>query len=76
DAQVAALAMGAHPFKVLQLHWHSTDWRPLMDKLGIDWKMYWQEYEKDLDAIRKGESEGLTWADADEPVLNTMVKTV
>jgi heterodisulfide reductase subunit B len=36
DSQVAALAMGAHPFLVLQLHWHSTDWRPLLEKLGID----------------------------------------
>lgn len=68
DAQIAAMAMGAHPFRVLQLHWHSTDWRPFVEKLGIDWEYYWAEYEKDLDAIRSGESEGLTWEDADEPI--------
>ncbi len=68
DAQVAALAMGAHPFRVVQLHWHSTDWRPLMDKLGIDWKHHWAEFEADLEDIRSGKKEGLTWADADAPI--------
>ena len=68
DAQVAALAMGAHPFRVLQLHWHSTDWRPMLEKLGIDWQRYWEEFEADLDAIRRGEKAGLTWEDADTPI--------
>lgn len=68
DAQVAALAMGAHPFRVLQLHWHSTDWRPMMKKLGIDWEYYWHEFEADLEAIRRGEKPGLTWEDADAPI--------
>ncbi len=69
DAQVAAMAMGAHPFRVLQLHWHSTDWRPLMEKLGIDWQRYWEEFQEDLDAIRRGEKPGLTWEDADQPIV-------
>ena len=69
DAQVAALAMGAHPFRVLQLHWHSTDWRPLLEKLGIDWRRHWEEFEADLEAIRKGEKPGLTWEDADQPIF-------
>jgi heterodisulfide reductase subunit B len=68
DAQVAALAMGAHPFRVIQLHWHSTDWRPMMEKLGIDWELHWQEFEEDLEAIRRGEKAGLTWEDADQPI--------
>jgi len=68
DAQVAAMAMGAHPFRVLQLHWHSTDWRPLMEKLGIDWQTHWMEFQKDLEAIRHGEKEGITWEDADRPI--------
>ncbi|RMF29210.1 MAG: heterodisulfide reductase subunit B [Chloroflexi bacterium] len=68
DAQVAALAMGAHPFRVLQLHWHSTDWRPMLEKLGIDWQRHWEEFEADLDAIRRGEKAGLTWEDADVPI--------
>lgn len=70
DAQVAALALGAHPFRVLQLHWHSTDWRPLMEKLGIAWEQYWEEFQEDLDAIRRGEKAGLTWEDAEQPVLS------
>lgn len=69
DAQVAALALGAHPFRVVQLHWHSTDWRPLMEKLGIDWQQHWSEFEEDLAAIRSGAKPGLTWADADAVVL-------
>ena len=64
DAQVAALAMGAHPFRVVQLHWHSTDWRPLMDKLGIEWERYWEEFQEDLVAIERGEKL-MTWEDAD-----------
>jgi heterodisulfide reductase subunit B len=64
DAQVAALAMGAHPFRVVQLHWHSTDWRPLMEKLGIDWEYYWEEFQEDLEAIRRGEML-MTWEKAD-----------
>ncbi len=64
DAQIAALAMGAHPFRVVQLHWHSTDWRPLMEKLGIDWEYYWNEFQEDLEAIRRGEAL-MTWEKAD-----------
>lgn len=40
DSQVAALAMGAHPFRVVQLHWHATDCRPLLEKMGIDWERH------------------------------------
>jgi heterodisulfide reductase subunit B len=68
DAQVVALSMGAHPFRVVQFHWHSTDWRPFLEKLGIDWQKYWDEFQGDLDAIRAGTISGVTWADADQPV--------
>ena len=54
DAQVAALAMGAHPFRVVQFHWHSTDWRPFLEKLGINWQKYWDEFQGDLDADPRG----------------------
>jgi heterodisulfide reductase subunit B len=69
DAQVAALAMGAHPFRVVQFHWHSTDWRPFLEKLGIDYQKYWDEFQGDLDEIRAGTKSGVTWADADKPVV-------
>ena len=68
DAQVAALAMGAHPFRVVQFHWHSTDWRPFLEKLGINWQKYWDEFQDDLDQIRAGTKSGITWQDADTPI--------
>ncbi|HET9908833.1 MAG TPA: heterodisulfide reductase-related iron-sulfur binding cluster [Anaerolineales bacterium] len=71
DAQVAALAMGAHPFRVVQFHWHSTDWRPFLEKLGINWQKYWDEFQGDLDAIRAGTKSGITWQDADQPIALT-----
>ena len=64
EAQFAALAMGAHPYRVCQLHWHSTDYRPLLEKMGIDWEKAWAEFESDLDRLRSGEAQFLTWDDA------------
>jgi heterodisulfide reductase subunit B len=61
DAQFAALAMGAHPYRVVQLHWHSTDYRPLLQKMGIDWQARWAEFERDVEMIKNGEIESLTW---------------
>ncbi len=65
EAQFAALAMGAHPFKVCQLHWHSTNYRPLLEKMGIDWQKAWHEFEEDAKRLERGEQEFLTWADVD-----------
>ncbi len=65
DAQFAALAMGAHPYRVCQLHWHSTDYRPLLEKMGIDWEAAWIEFEKDLKRLEANEIEYLTWEDVD-----------
>jgi heterodisulfide reductase subunit B len=65
EAQFAALAMGAHPYKVCQLHWHSTDYRPLLEKMGIDWQAAWAEFEHDADRLRRGEQQFLTWEDVD-----------
>ena len=64
DAQFAALALGAHPYKVCQLHWHTTDYRPLLEKMGIDWEKAWVEFEKEVDRIESGEIEYLSWEDA------------
>ncbi|MFV1991221.1 MAG: heterodisulfide reductase-related iron-sulfur binding cluster [Acidimicrobiales bacterium] len=63
EAQFAALAMGAHPYKVCQLHWHSTDYRPLLEKMGIDWEAAWAEFQEDLGKLERGEQEFLTWDD-------------
>ncbi|MDR7435885.1 MAG: heterodisulfide reductase-related iron-sulfur binding cluster [Armatimonadota bacterium] len=68
EAQFAALAMGAHPYRVCQLHWHAADYRPLLEKMGIDWKEKWQEFEEDLERIRRGEKDYLTWEDVDAEI--------
>lgn len=65
DSQVAALAMGAHPYKVLQLHWHNTDNTRFLEKLGIDHRKMWAEFEVEADKIRRGEMKYLTWEDAE-----------
>jgi heterodisulfide reductase subunit B len=64
EAQFVALAMGAHPYRVCQLHWHNTDYRPLLEKMGIDWELRWHEFEEDLERIQKGEIQFLTWETA------------
>lgn len=55
DSQLAALAMGAHPFKVCQLQWHLADWKPFLSKIGVDWQTAEKEYREYLDRIKKGE---------------------
>jgi heterodisulfide reductase subunit B len=69
EAQFAALAMGAHPYRVCQLHWHAADYRPLLEKMGIDWRERWREFEDDLERLRKEPNRVMTWDDVDaEPV--------
>ena len=65
EAQFAALAMGAHPYRVCQLHWHSADYHPLLEKMGIDWRERWREFEDDLERLRKEPGAVMTWDDAD-----------
>jgi heterodisulfide reductase subunit B len=54
DSQFAALVMGAHPFKICQLHWHIADWRNLLNKMGIDWQSAYDDYKKYIEEIKKG----------------------
>ncbi len=63
DSQIAALAMGAHPYKVLQLHWHSTDNKPFLEKLGIDHEKAWAEFEAAVEKLKCGDKTYLTWED-------------
>ena len=65
DSQLAALAMGAHPYKVLQLHWHSTDNKPFLEKLGVDHEKAWAEFEAAVEQLKSGEKQYLTWEDCD-----------
>ena len=66
DSQMAALAMGAHPYKVLQLHWHNTDNKPFLRKLGFDIDKVWGEFQAEVDLIKAGKKEFMTWEDADK----------
>lgn len=65
EAQFAALAMGAHPYLVCQLHWHAADYRPLLEKMGIDWERAWAQFEEATARLERGEQEYLTWEDCD-----------
>ncbi|MCF8563622.1 heterodisulfide reductase subunit B [Alicyclobacillus tolerans] len=61
ESQFAALAVGAHPYRVAQLHWHSTDNTRLLQKMGIDHEAAWAEFEQDLARIKSGAIESLSW---------------
>jgi len=65
EAQFAALAMGAHPFKVCQLHWHSSNYRPLLEKMGIDWRAAWAEFQEQIEVLGSGTKQFVTWEDVD-----------
>jgi heterodisulfide reductase subunit B len=65
EAQFAALAMGAHPYFVCQLHWHAAEYRPLLEKMGIDWEKAWAEFEEACKRLERGEQQYLTWEDVD-----------
>jgi heterodisulfide reductase subunit B len=59
DCQFAALACGAHPYKICQLHWHASPVEVLMAKMGIDWEQAKTEFEAYLAEIESGEAETL-----------------
>ncbi|MDH5400491.1 MAG: heterodisulfide reductase-related iron-sulfur binding cluster [Cyclobacteriaceae bacterium] len=66
DSQMAAMAMGAHPYKVLQMHWHNTDNKPFLQKLGFDTDKLWAEFQEEAGKIERGEIDYLTWENADK----------
>ncbi len=54
DCQFAALVCGAHPYKIVQSHWHASSTETLMEKLGIDWQQKKAEFEAYLKQIEAG----------------------
>jgi heterodisulfide reductase subunit B len=42
-----------------------VDYRPLLEKMGIDWQARWAEFQEDIERLRRGEMQFLTWEDAD-----------
>jgi len=59
DAQFAALVCGAHPYKIVQSHWHASATETLMEKLGIDWQAKKAEFEAYLKDVAEGRGENL-----------------
>ena len=59
DVQFAALVCGAHPFKIVQSHWHSSAVENLMEKIGIDWQAKKLEFENYLEEIKEGKQDQL-----------------
>jgi len=59
DVQFAALVCGAHPYKIVQSHWHSSSVETLMEQLGIDWRQKKAEFEQYLEAIKEGQQDNL-----------------
>ena len=59
DCQFAALACGADPYKIVQLHWHASAFEGLLDKVGIDWQKSKTGFEDYLEEVKKGNGEQL-----------------
>ena len=59
DCQFAALVCGAHPYKIVQSHWHASPTESLMEKLGIDWRAKKAEFEGYLKEVAAGRGENL-----------------
>jgi len=59
DCQFAALVCGAHPYKIVQSHWHASPVEGLMEKLGIDWRARKAEFEAYLKDVEAGKAETL-----------------
>jgi heterodisulfide reductase subunit B len=59
DCQFAALVCGAHPYKIVQSHWHASSTETLMEKLGIDWEKKKAEFEAYLKDVEAGRGETL-----------------
>jgi len=59
DCQFAALVCGAHPYKIVQTHWHASPTETLMEQLGIDWQAKKAEFMAYLDEVKAGKQENL-----------------
>jgi len=59
DCQFAALACGAHPYKIAQMHWHASPVEMLLSKMGIDWEKAKAEFEAYLKEVEAGKGENL-----------------
>ena len=59
DCQFAAIACGADPYKIVQLHWHASAFEGLLEKIGIDWQKSKSEFEAYLEEVKQGKGDRL-----------------
>lgn len=57
DVQFAALACGADPYKIVQMHWHASNVEKLMTKMGIDWEAKKADFMQYLKQVESGEKQ-------------------
>jgi heterodisulfide reductase subunit B2 len=59
DVQLAALACGADPLKIVQLQWHASPCEELVEKMGISWEKAKAEFQAYLKEVEQGRIEYL-----------------
>ncbi|MCP5155080.1 MAG: heterodisulfide reductase subunit B [Ectothiorhodospiraceae bacterium] len=59
DCQFAALACGADPYRIVQLHWHASPVELLLEKMGIDWQAAKASFVEYLEQVKAGKGESL-----------------
>jgi heterodisulfide reductase subunit B len=59
DIQFAALACGADPFKIAQLHWHASPCEEVVEKMGVSWEASKRNFEAYLKEVEAGRIEYL-----------------
>lgn len=57
DAQFAALAMGADPYIIAQIHWHATDVEGFLRRIGVPVDDYKEKFVQYLQDLREGNAE-------------------
>ena len=66
DVQLAALAAGAHPFKIVQLHWHSSPTDGLLEKMGFDVAFYRKDFNDYIEELQHGKEPEMLYKPHDE----------
>ena len=66
DVQFAALAMGAHPYKIVQIHWHAASAEALLRKMGIDGPKAKEEFRQYVEELKNGATPETLYRPRDE----------
>ncbi len=66
DVQFAALALGAHPYKIAQVHWHAAGTERLLEKMGVDWRAAKSEFAEYLKGLKAGATPETLYPPRDE----------